>query len=200
MGYYAGDFDRFLIGPHAIIGPRDSGKTTILKRVLSLAYDQGYTIAIFDSCTDHKEKSILIHAKENYPDAVYIPSPEKKDIYNMYTQLNSNNDFYPTNIIDENHDKRIFLFDVAKYLEEGYDTEDLEERAKIRLYYRCLVRQELYAFAYYMLSKKILIIMDEIELLETMFEIINKLNQTSKPILLALHSEVSLAGLKHFLR
>ncbi|MBR3280655.1 MAG: hypothetical protein IKI57_02240 [Clostridia bacterium] len=198
MGYYAGDFDRFLESPYAIIGPRESGKTTILKRVLSLAYEQGYTIAVFDSCTDHKEKSILIHAKENYPDAVYIPSPEKKEILNMYAIPDFKKGFYPTSIIDKKHDKRIFLFDVAKYLEEGYDTEDLEERARIRLYYRCLVRQELYAFAYYMLSKKILIIMDEIELLDTMFEIINTLYHNNKPILLALHSEVALSGLKPF--
>ena len=152
MGYYAGDFDRFLKGLHAIIGPRESGKTTILKRVLQLAYEEGYTIAIFDSCTDHKDKSILIHAQEKYPEAIYVPSPEKKDILGMCDDPDFKKGFYPTRIINENFNKRIFLFDVAKYLEEGYDTEDLVMREKIRLYYKCLVRQELFALAYYMIG------------------------------------------------
>ncbi|MBR6253092.1 MAG: hypothetical protein IKR04_04555 [Clostridia bacterium] len=191
MAYYSDGYERFLTGFHAIIGARDSGKTTILQNVFNLAYDQGYTIVIIDSCTDHPNKSLLVRTHQAFEDSVHITSPEKSRILQSYF-IPFKTDFYPCEMIAMNLNKRIFLFDVSKYLEEGYDTEDLKKREEIRMYYKRLARQILYAVQKMLMTKKVIILMDEIELIPSMFNVLVDLKDSSTSIVMTLHSSVSL--------
>lgn len=191
MAYYSDGYERFITGFHAIIGARDSGKTTILQNVFNLAYGQDYTIVIIDSCTDHPNKSLLVRTHQAFEDSILITSPEKNRILQSYF-IPFKKDFFPCEIIAKNLDKRIFLFDVSKYLEEGYDTEDLRKREEIRMYYKRLARQILYAVVKVLKQKKVIILMDEIELIPSMYNVLTDLRNSNVSITMALHSSASL--------
>lgn len=193
MTYYSGSFTKFLSGFHAIIGNRDSGKTTILKQVLSIAKDLGYTIILFDSATDHESKSLLMSTKRHYPGKLVISSPKQHQILDDYPGRAL---IYPYDIIRTYPSEPFYLFDVSKYLEQGYDTEDLTLREQIRMYYKKLVQQELYVLYPFVKDKKSIILMDEIELIPSMQKVLQMYQQIDCPIIDALHQKSSLAGLE----
>lgn len=178
----------FLTKNTAIIGKRESGKTTLLKEILKYCYEFEYTVLLFDSATDHKEKSLLVHAYNKYPDSVIIESPEKEKIFfdlgpgEEYPYIEVNN----TNYL-------IYGFDVAKYLEEGYETDNLEEREKIRMYYKQLAVQELNVMLPLVYKRRTVVIMDEIEFTEDMEKLIQKCSIMNIPVIAALHNEESLS-------
>ena len=49
-----------------IVGDGNTGKTTFLKKVVDDALKSGYVVLLFDSVTEHQQKSILVHCKNIY--------------------------------------------------------------------------------------------------------------------------------------
>ncbi len=192
MEYYNGDFTRFLYAPHIIIGKRDSGKTTILKKVVSLFRERFDTIIVFDSATDHKDKSFLVYMKESYDGAEVIESPQKKSIC-YGTKIFSN--AYPYELLKKKQDLSLILFDVSRYLEEGYDTEDLVERERIRMYYKYLVLQELTVMLSFLHGRRAIVLMDEIELIPEMRNVFLEYSKCGIPIIDTLHDDKSIGKL-----
>lgn len=193
--YWEGNVQDFFGTCSAIVGAREAGKTTILKKILAEAKKQDYTILLFDSATDHELKSLLVHAKEKYENTLTISSPEKEEI--LFNSVSTH--MYPYDIVLKST-SRMYLFDVSRYLEEGYDTDDLEERQHIREYYKRLVLQELKVMFPLLYKKKCIILMDEIELIDDMNEILNSYVQEGASIVIALHSQDSLAECKNIFK
>lgn len=185
--YYSGSLANIITTNTAIIGERETGKTTILKRIIKHCYNENYTILIFDSATDHENKSILIDTLSNYKDSSFITSPKKSEILFSNISLTS---FPYKNLITSN--KNLYLFDVSKYLEEGYETKDLLKRNEIREYYKQLVVQILTVFLPMLKENKYIIIMDEIEFNNNMRILVEQYNSHNVNFVSCLHKESSL--------
>lgn len=169
--YYCGGLTTFVGSNSAIIGKRESGKTTILKNMITHCYQHDYTIILFDSVTDHVEQSLLLDTKKRYKDSIVIPSPSKEEI--KFTNIK--NTSFPFCLVDKT-DRRIYSFNVTKYLEEGYETNDLQNRYTLHQYYKQLIIQELTVMLPIVAKKKCIVIMDEIEFTTQMHDIVKKYN------------------------
>lgn len=186
--YYTGDIERFLRKNTAIIGKREAGKTTILKKLIKYCYTNDYTILLFDSATDHADKSLLVDTVKNYVNTIVIQSPSKEEIH--FDSVHS--DCYPHLEIKKTT-YNIYAFDVSKYLEEGYDTDDLVEREAIRKYYKQLVMQELAVMVPIVSKRRSVVIMDEIEFLPQMKKFLRRYKLLGVPIVTAIHDKKSLS-------
>lgn len=189
--YYSGDISKLYLTNTAIIGKRESGKTTLLKKIVNKALLDNYTILLFDTVTDHPSKSILIHCLNTYTDTVLIDSPSKGEI--VFSN-HSSFDFPYKEI--KNKKTHLFLFDVSKYLEEGYFTEDLMKREEIREYYKRLVIQELFVMNRFLSSQKCLVVTDEVEFIPEIREILLQYIKKDIHFVCALHEEESLSTSK----
>lgn len=189
--YYSGDISKFYLGNWAIIGKRESGKTTILKNIVSDAMSKGYTVLLFDTVTDHPSKSLLINCTQVYDEFLIINSPSVKEI--QFSNISSF--LYPYNIVKDAY-YSLFLFDISKYLEEGYKTNNLIAREKIREYYKRLFIQELYVMLDLISSKKCIVVCDEVEFLSETKNIIKRYNNSNINFVVSLHNKESLSTSK----
>lgn len=186
--YYSGSLQDIILKNTAIIGVRESGKTTILKKLIELCSREKYIILVFDSATDHKNKSILIDTLSKYNNCNLISSPEKELI--LFNNI-APTSFPYNNIKDSNNE--IYLFDVSKYLEEGYETDDLKKRTITRGFYKQLVIQILTVFLPMLKNKKCIVIMDEIEFTTKVKDIILQYNSFDINFVCSLHEHTSLS-------
>ena len=170
-----------------IIGDRNCGKTTFLKQVINFAMEIGYRIIVFDSATDHVNKSILIYCKRLFSNYLEIKSPEKEviDSWNGGTP-------FPYDLLNEKRSTIIYLFDVSRYLEEGflYEADD-PRRNTIRMLYKKLVIQCLAVMYDFLPSSKYIVIMDEIEFIPDFVNEIIKYNERGIHFINCLHTEDS---------
>jgi hypothetical protein len=185
--YYCGKFIAFLGSNAAIIGKKESGKTTILRNVIDYCYENDYTVLLFDSAADHIEKSILVETSNKYKDNYIITSPRKEDI--IFNGIS--NDSYPFKLVDKTCNK-IYSFDVSKYLKEESETDSLEQVNPARSYYKQLVIQELTVMLPIVSKKKCVVIMDEIEFVPLMGDIIKKYNSCNIQFLVSVHNSESI--------
>jgi predicted AAA+ superfamily ATPase len=169
--YYCGNCRSFLQYNTAIIGKKESGKTTLLKNVIKHCYESDYNILLFDSSTNNRDKSLLVDTSFKYPNVFDILSPSKDKIHFD----NINQDYYPYNIANKTY-YSIYSFDVSKYLEESNNIDNLEEKKTIRMYYKQLVIQELIIMLPIVSKKRCVIIMDEIEFTPDMYDVIERYN------------------------
>lgn len=170
-----------------IVGDRNCGKTTFLKQVINQAIDTGYRIIVFDSATDHIEKSILVYCKRLYKDYLEIKSPEKD-----YIESQNGEKRFPHDILKDKQSTRLYLFDVSRYLEEGFlfEAED-PRRDRTRLLYKKLVVQCLAGMYEFILSSKSIVIMDEIEFIPAFANLIRKYNEKGVYFINCLHTDES---------
>lgn len=156
--HYEIDIRNFFSKNTAIIGGKETGKTSILKDLVNYFYKQEYTIILFDSATNKEENSLLIDSDKKYYHNIIIPSPDKEKIY--FT--NPSSDDYPYfNVNKSNYN--IYFFDVSRYLEDSLKTDDLNEKELLLNYYKQLVVQELTVMLPVVSKKRAVIIMDEID-------------------------------------
>jgi len=185
--YYCGKFISFLGSNAAIIGKKETGKTTVLRNVIDYCYENDYTILLFDSATDHSEKSILVDTNNKYKDNFVITSPNKEQI--IFNGIS--NDSYPFKLVDKTNSK-IYSFDVSKYLKEESEISNLEQINSTRSHYKQLVIQELTVMLPIVSKKKCVVIMDEIEFIPAMGDIIKKYNSCNIQFLVSVHNSQSI--------
>jgi hypothetical protein len=170
---------------HLLIGDRNTGKSTLLKKAILSAVSNNYCVFLFDSATDHSDKSILNYCKSQFADYMFIASPPKERIYNC---LQNVKEMYPYNIVATNNQYPLYLFDVSKYLEEGFLFDKIEEKENTRKYYQLLVNQILIVMFHFVSNKNYVVIMDEIEFLPSFLETIQKYNSKKVFFINALHT------------
>lgn len=182
----------------AVIGSRNSGKTTFLKNIYEHYKYNSYTIIIIDSTTDHLDKSLIKYLEKCVDDIQIIDSPDKKDVirYNKAYNLEKT---YPYSLLKEKTYQTI-CFDVSKYLEEGYTTDDLVIRNHIRMYYKFLVVQYLKIIYSLYYNNKVIILMDEIEFLPSMGKLIFNFNSKNIFLVVALHDTLTLGNCKNLFK
>lgn len=179
--------DKLLTTNTLIVGDRNCGKTTFLKQVIHYAIDCGYKIIVFDSATEHIDKSILMYCKKLFNNYLEIHSPEKEQIVDVFEE-----GMYPFDIVKESNSKQFYLFDVSRYLEEGYLYEENSiMRQTNRMLYKHLVLQCLDVMYELLHHIKSIVIMDEIELLPLFYQIIKKYNDNNIFFIDCLHSDDS---------
>lgn len=170
-----------------IIGDRDCGKTTFLKQVIYLAKDSCYRIIVFDSATDHVNKSIFVYCKRIFNNYLEIKSPEKE-----FIDCQNGGKQFPYDFLKDKKLPRICLFDVSRYLEEGFLYEvDNPMRNTTRLLYKKLVVQCLDVLYEFIYDSKNIVIMDEIEFIPDFENIIKKYNDKDIYFINCLHTEDS---------
>jgi|GEM_PF-1821407 len=169
--YYCGNCLSFLQYNTAIIGKKESGKTTLLRDVVKYCYENDFNILLFDSATNNRDKSLLVDANIKYPNIFPILSPSKEKIH--FDKINL--DYYPYNLANKTY-YSIYSFDVSKYLDESNNTDNLEEKDETRMYYKQLVIQELTIMLPIVSKKRCVVIMDEIEFTPDMHDIIERYN------------------------
>lgn len=178
----------------AVIGNRNTGKTTYLKGKFIEYLNSGYKVIVVDSATDHKENSIIEYIKNNFENILLIKSPRKNWIFDLNiieSGIFDINTVYPYHLI-KNTLSNIICIDVSKYLEEGYSrTENIVLRNEYRMFYKKLTIQCLRVF-YEFLEERTIIIMDEIEFIPDMKKIIELYNSKNIYFNAALHLEKSL--------
>lgn len=177
------NFKQYTINNNLLIGERETGKTSYLKKVVSAALANNYKVLVFDSATEHYDKSLIIYYKNNHKDYFYVSSPER----NLITDKISKTSF-PYNQLVNHITNNLYLFDVSKYLEEGFLTDNLTEREKIRSVYKKLVVQILYVAFELFKNNNCIVIMDEIELTLESFEIVQMYNKEGIFFIDAVHS------------
>jgi AAA+ ATPase superfamily predicted ATPase len=171
-----------------LIGNRNTGKTALLKKAILSATANNYCILLFDSATDHINKSILNYCKSQFADYLFITSPPKELIYSNIQDIR---EVYPYHIIANDKQYPLYLFDVSKYLEDGFLFDNVEERENTRQYYKLLVNQILTVMFHFVSNKNYVVIMDEIEFLPAFLETIQKYNSKEIYFVNALHTTVS---------
>lgn len=187
---------------HAIIDGRNTGKTTWLYQLISSCFGK-MPIMVIDSATEHEEKSLLIRLKKQYP-SCWIPSPGVGSIIGCSRLLTENvSSFYPCSLLPERSDELIshlFLVDAAKYLEYGYDTEDLSLRNERRLLYKRFSEQAVLAFLSKLRDSKqtALLVMDEIELEHSFRMLLPMLQSQACNVWVSLHDDSGLRDLIPF--
>lgn len=145
----------------ALLGERNSGKTTILFEIFEYWLRKGERIIVFDSATEHKEKSIIWKIRKKYNNYCYIDSPEEEQINVAWNAKNL------TSFLEYEKFKNlqsITLIDVAKYLELGHKEDILERKNIIRNLYKKFVLNCIRALIDNNI-KHVKVIMDEIELI-----------------------------------
>ena len=172
-----------------VVGRRNSGKSTFLFEKFFEHYSNGDRILVIDSATEHTDKSLLRKIYSYYEnEALWISSCEKSEI----TFPNCSKNDYPTMFVyDKINRYSIFLADVSKYLESGYDYPLGEERQKERSFYQKLSMQIIQQ----LFDKIDVIIMDEIELLPNARFVFEMALSRGIIIYDALHEDSSLLGL-----
>lgn len=177
------NFEQYTINNNLIIGERDTGKTSCLKKVVNEALDMNYKVLVFDSATDHYDKSLIIYCQNKHKGYFYISSPEQ----NLITDKICKSSFPYNQLV--NHNKyNLYLFDVSRYLEEGFLTNNLIEREEIRKIYQKLVIQILYVSFEFFRNNNCIVIMDEIELTLESYEIVQMYNNEGIFFVDAVHS------------
>ena len=170
-----------------IIGDRNCGKTTFLKQVINLAIDSGYRIIVFDSATDHVNKSILVYCKRIFNNYLEIKSPEKE-----FIDCKNGGKQFPYGFLKDKRLPKICLFDVSRYLEEGFLYEvNNPMRNTTRLLYKKLVVQCLVVLYEFLHNSKSIVIMDEIEFVPDFKNVIKKYNDKNIHFINCLHTEDS---------
>ena len=167
----------------ALVSNRNTGKTSTLKKFMVMYRNAGYKVIVIDSATEHQSKSLAKYIEINFDDVLMVQSPEICQIIRSTLLLEDKLDIrevYPFDLFKQKDKSMIAVVDVAKYLEAGYDTEDMIERAKLRLYYKELALQVLCVVERKFGDAKVAVIMDEIELIPEMEPIIKKLNNSLK--------------------
>ena len=130
--------DLLLNSATLLIDEKNTGKTTVLKKIIEYCYLKNYKVIVIDTATEHKEKSIIEYCKQNYEiDEVFT----YKDIKSI------NNDF------------KILLIDASYYLEKSYNYKFL-----LRKYIRKMYINEIYKIINYYKNKNIIFIIDEVQI------------------------------------
>ena len=173
-----------------IIGNHNIGKTTLLYKIFLNEYKKFKNILVVDSATEHKEKSLIVKISDYLvDDFIWIDSCEKSKI----TFPNSSIIDYPYSLISTCNSSRIFLADVSKYLEDGYNYPDGYYRQVERTYYKKLSMQIIIVLC----DKVDVIIMDEVELIPESKAILEYALAKGVDIYISLHETKSLAGLDY---
>lgn len=183
----------------ALVNNRNKGKTSTLKKYLAMYYNAGYSVLVIDSATEHADKSLAKYMETQLDDVLVIHSPEQVQIRRSNLLLADSLDIreiYPFEILKQN-EKSLIAVDVARYLEEGYETEDPTERARLRQYYKEFALQVLYVAEHLFSNARMAVIMDEIELLSEMEWMVRRLNSKGIFIINALHNKDSLGKSSH---
>lgn len=183
----------------ALVSKRNTGKTSALKKFLTVFREKDYTVVVIDSATDHAERSIVKYIQNCLDDVLMIGSPERDEIVCSHKLLDDNLDIreiYPYAMLKDTR-KSLVAVDVGRYLEEGYYTEDIQERAQIRKYYKELVLQVLYLVEKLFRSNNVAVVMDEIEFVPEMEWMITRLNNKGIFVINALHNKDSLGKSNH---
>ena len=155
-----------------ILGDWNTGKTSLLLSICEKMLSNHRIYAI-DSATEHVNKSLIIKLRLKHESVVkYIKAPPIDMLYkDNLIPVNA----YPSAELDNK--KSIYLFDVSTYLEESYHYMG-EMRIKHRELYRAYTFQILFAIINTLpLDTKAVVIMDEIEINDTILSIILRLNE-----------------------
>ena len=170
-----------------IIGDRNCGKTTFLKQIINQAINTEFIIIVFDSATEHVEKSIIEYCKKIFDKYLEIKSPEKE-----YIECQNEEKQFPYDILKEKQSSQIYLFDVSRYLEESFVYKaDNPMRGITRLLYKKLVIQCLAIMYEFLHHSKCIVIMDEIEFFPGFEKIVKKYNEKGVYFINCLHTEES---------
>lgn len=184
-----------LDGCQAIIGGRDTGKTTFLLRLAERAIAEGIPVMVIDSATDHTEKSLLYKLRNVYAHT-WFPSPSVAKIVEMPTSggLDQVYPFSEMLCLPSGPAGKLLLVDVAYYLELGYETESLPLREERRKLYRLFAAQAAWSFGAYIQGKSsALLLLDEIELTDSYWHLLPKLSRAGCGVWAALHQCAGLA-------
>lgn len=171
-----------ICGNMAIIGRRDCGKTTYLMSYVKHIYrNTDKRIILFDSATEHADKSIIYRLSHINKDTSIIKLPDKSENILCCDDI-KNTDCYRD---IKNSDNRIIMFDVAEYLEKSYETNCLEERNRIRSRYIACVCIGLRLI--YDLLDEYVIVFDEIEFNQDIVRVLNACNLKNNFFISAVH-------------
>ncbi|EDN67930.1 hypothetical protein BGP_3213 [Beggiatoa sp. PS] len=159
-----------------IIGARNTGKTTLLEKLVDAYYYIGTKVIILDSATEHVEKSLIKRLEKKYH-IIEIGSPSEDNIYSeqdIVDVISAGTEsikhfaasLFPVDILTKTKYEKIIAFDVSYYLEEGYKTTSKIEKNRLRFLYKTLSSQILLGIIYSKtyIPLNLAVVMDEIEL------------------------------------
>jgi len=178
-----------LEGCHAVIGSRDTGKTTFLLRLAERAIAEKRPVMVIDSAAEHPQKSLLYKLRNLYPHT-WFSSPPVERIVDMPAG-NGLDQVYPYSEmlrLRPGPAGRLLLVDAAYYLELGYETESLPLREERRRLYRLFAAQSAWSFGAYIRGKgAALLLLDEIELMDSCRQLLPELSRSGCDVWAALH-------------
>ena len=119
-----------------IIAPRETGKSTFLLAKIKSILNENKPIAILDSATDHKSKSLIYKFLELNQDFHLIKPNLTKDIIIP----SSVNDYYTACIQSDlfknmvKHKNKTICIDLSYFLEKGHYFSDINDKTSARYY------------------------------------------------------------------
>lgn len=175
--------------PGIFVGERNTGKTTMLLRLVERALANRNTVFVFDSATNHCEKSLLKKCEKYFPyfQQFSLSHFSSWELFNLEAVIRSRSvDF--------------FLFDVSAHLENSHMIENpLKKTIERSLYKRevnAILKTLLHHFSAF---KKKVIIFDEIEITNGIARQLNVCIANSVPFWGALHPDrISNVARKNF--
>ncbi len=172
MKSYLINIDELLDKNICFYGQRESGKTTLLKKI---ADSFEGPVVVIDSAVQHPDKSLLIKLLDR--PHKFFESPSKNRILNE-SELKDKMDSSMEGVWPEFCFDDLMLFDVSKYLESSHQL-GWPESVKERNYYKILSNQVIVK-ACLLSDYDFAIITDEIEFTGFSFDILTKFNDKFK--------------------
>jgi len=188
-----------------IIGDREDGKTTTLLRIANYYLNRGWIVSIIDSAVQHGDKSLINRIKKERKDWILYESPSELKINNpmeIMKALSSKNEYCKSKSwfpkIDFDTSCSLHLFDVSKYLEEGYFCIEQLKNNKLRdikwNIYKSLVNQTIFRLLdiFSINQKHIALICDEIKFNSVTYKILKKFKNMYFNLNFAVHDKLYL--------
>ncbi len=194
-----------------IIGDREDGKTTTLLRIMNYYLNRGWIVSIIDSAVQHGNKSLINQIKKERKDWLLYESPSELKINNsmkIIKALSSKNEYSESKSwfpkIDIDKSCSLLLFDVSKYLEEGYFCTEHLKNDKLKNIkwdiYKSLVNQTIFRLldTFSINQNQIALICDEIKFNSITFEILKACKNRYFSINVAVHNKMYLNKIFNF--
>lgn len=174
----------------AYIGKRNTGKTHNLIEQLEFCIQDGYVAIIFDTATQHKNKSILYKAKNMFPD-MQIFNHENIDCIETWEDEKRNLSHLTNNVLTG----RIIGFDLSHYLELSYEYDDPVMRRDVRNIYKQQVAECLTHISHTALfCQDLVLFFDEIEFIESTCQLLKTFSEKDIGIYCSVHEDSSLGS------
>lgn len=156
-----------------VVETRETGKTTFLLSEVNRLVNDGCTVIVLDSATDHENKSLLRKVMAQYPNSILYDQRNENQVKMQYGYEHFFSNFesvFPVKELIGIPRNSIICFDLSYFLEKGHDvfdeTNDREQYNHYRGLYNSLTQQVISTII--MLNNRgimdnVVVVMDEIE-------------------------------------